>query len=151
MKTNILLLLVACVAAAESVAASSKTAFASATSLSLVVQPYSRNVAGLGTVTTYFTTYDGSSGTPWHDVLPDGSWVFSSEFRPRSGVPGDYEDDYLAVNLPNDLWSGVTKSDVSKKSDQLLLKFPFTCSTIANVIRVSEDMANKGRRTKNAR
>ena len=98
MKTKTLLLLVACVAVTESVAVSSKSAFASATSLSLGVQPYSRNVAGLGTVTTYFTTYDGSSGTPWHDVLPDGSWVFSSEFRPRSGVPGVYEDDYLTVS-----------------------------------------------------
>jgi len=82
-----------------------------------------------------------------------------SDLRFRSATSGgDYdaalrqaEDDYLAANLPNDLWSGVTKPEVSKKSDQLLLKFPFTFSTIANVDLVSEDMANRGGRMKNAR
>lgn len=56
------------------------------------------------------------------------------------------EDEYLAANLPTDLWSGVIKSEVSKKSDQLLLKFPFTYSIIANVDEVTEVMADRGHR-----
>jgi len=56
------------------------------------------------------------------------------------------EDEYLAANLPTDLWSGVIKSEVSKKSDQLLLKFPFKYSSIVNVDEVTEDMAERGHR-----
>ena len=56
------------------------------------------------------------------------------------------EDEYLAANLPTDLWSGVIKSEVSKKSDQLLLKFPFKYSSIVNVDEVTKDMAERGHR-----
>lgn len=56
------------------------------------------------------------------------------------------EDEYLAANLPTDLWSGVIKPEVTKKSDQLLLKFPFTYSIIANVDEVTEVMAERGHR-----
>jgi len=58
----------------------------------------------------------------------------------------ELEDKYLAANLPKDLWSGVTKTEVNRKSDQLLLKFPFDYSTIANVDFVTEEMAKNGRR-----
>lgn len=58
------------------------------------------------------------------------------------------EDDYLAANLPDDLWPSVIKLEVSKKSDQVLLKFPFAYSVITNVEVVSTDMANKGHRTR---
>ncbi|WP_145179752.1 hypothetical protein [Gimesia chilikensis] len=58
------------------------------------------------------------------------------------------EDAYLADNLPNDLWTGVIKDAITKKSDQLLLKFPLVFSTIANVDIVTEEMASRGRRKK---
>ncbi len=98
MKTKILPLLVACISVVGAKGADSKTAFASATCLSLNLPSSSRNINGLGTVTSYFTTYDGTSGTPLHDQLPDGTWVFSSESRPRSGGSGVYEFDYFNVS-----------------------------------------------------
>jgi hypothetical protein len=58
------------------------------------------------------------------------------------------EDSYLADNLPNDLWTGVTKDAVTKKSDQLLLKFPLVFSIIVNVDIVTEEMATRERRKK---
>jgi hypothetical protein len=58
------------------------------------------------------------------------------------------EDDYLAANLPDDLWSAMTKPEVSKKSDQLLLKFPFTFSAIQNVDVVTVEIANSVHRKK---
>ena len=61
------------------------------------------------------------------------------------------EDDYLAANLPADLWAAVTKQGITKKSDQLLVKFPFEFSTILNVEVVSEETAKgerRGRTTK---
>lgn len=58
------------------------------------------------------------------------------------------EDAYLADNLPKDLWTGVIKDDITKKSDQLLLKFPLVFSAIANVDIVTEEMASRGRRKK---
>ena len=101
MKTKPILLLVACVCWTEAQGASPKTASASATCLSLGSpngSPYSRYVNGFGTVTTYGTTYDGASGTPLHDVLPDGTLIFSYELRPRDGVPGLYESDYVTLS-----------------------------------------------------
>ncbi|HCO23317.1 MAG: hypothetical protein CME31_27215 [Gimesia sp.] len=56
------------------------------------------------------------------------------------------EDAYLADNLPKDLWTGVIKDDITKKSDQLLLKFPLVFSTIVNVDIVTSEMASLGRR-----
>ncbi len=49
---------------------------------------------GIGTVTNIFTTYDGSSGIPMHDVL-NGYWYFGGELRPRAGSPGVYEADFI--------------------------------------------------------
>lgn len=77
-----------------------------------------------------------------------------SDLRYQAGISeGNYdealrkaEDAYLADNLPNDLWTGVIKDDITKKSDQLLLKFPLVFSTIANVDIVTEEMASRGRR-----
>lgn len=56
------------------------------------------------------------------------------------------EDEYLAANLPDNLWSGVIKPGVTKKSDQLLVKFPFGNSEILNVEKVTPEMAKHGRR-----
>ncbi|HUE70017.1 MAG TPA: hypothetical protein VMP01_03940 [Pirellulaceae bacterium] len=63
------------------------------------------------------------------------------------------EDEYLAKNLPADRWSALTKSEITKKSDQVLLRFPFAHSTIVNVRVISEEMASghskcRGRRRK---
>jgi hypothetical protein len=52
------------------------------------------------------------------------------------------ENDYLAKNLPAHLWSGVTKSEITKTSDKVLLRFPFAFSTIVDVRVVAEEMAN---------
>lgn len=78
-----------------------------------------------------------------------------ADLRHQAAISDDYddalrkaEDAYLAENLPEDLWAGVTKLAVSKKSDQLLLKFPFVFSTIANVDIVTEQMAHSGHRRK---
>lgn len=43
------------------------------------------------------------------------------------------EDDYLAANLPDGLWCAVLKPEITKNSDQLLVKFPFEFSTIVSV------------------
>lgn len=79
-----------------------------------------------------------------------------SDLRDQAGnSEGKYDEElrkavdaYLADNLPNDLWTGVIKDAITKKSDQLLLKFPLVFSTIANVDIVTEEMASHGRRKK---
>ncbi len=70
-----------------------------------------------------------------------------SELRSKVPANGDYEsavqkveDEYLKANLPADLWAAVRKQEITKESDQVLVKFPFTFSTIVDVKRVSEDM-----------
>ena len=78
-----------------------------------------------------------------------------ADLRHRAAMSDDYdkvlrkaEDEYLAENLPEDLWGGVLKVAITKKSDQLLLKFPLVFSTITNVDVVTEEMASNGTRRK---
>ncbi len=52
---------------------------------------------GYGTVYNLFTTYDGKSGIPFHDEV-NGSWIFGEELRPRTGLPGVYEGDFITFN-----------------------------------------------------
>ena len=52
---------------------------------------------GYGTVYNVFTTYDGSSGFPLHDVV-NGNWEYSEELRPRAGRSGVYEADFVTYN-----------------------------------------------------
>jgi len=68
-----------------------------ATSRSLTQDPITRSVAGIGDVTTFFTTFDGTSGLPLFDT---NSASFSGELRPRAGQSGTYEGDYLNFNPP---------------------------------------------------
>ncbi len=76
-------------------AAPNKTAGARATCLSIVTPPYARSISGAGTVTSYFTTFDGVAGVPLHDVQAGGGWLISDEFRPRLLQSGIYECDYF--------------------------------------------------------
>jgi len=69
-----------------------ETAAIRATSRSLTQNSITRSVAGVGDVTTFFTTYDGTSGLPLFDT---NSASFSGELRPRAGQPGTYEGDYI--------------------------------------------------------
>ncbi len=71
-----------------------------------------------------------------------------SELRSQIDTNGDYEtaiqkakDEYLAANLPADLWSAVRKQEITKDSDQVLVGFRFSFSKIVHVKRISEDMA----------
>ncbi len=64
----------------------------------------------------------------------------------KANVLRKFEDSYLAKNLPEDLWASVLKEEVTEKSDQLLLKFPFVFSAIGNVDIVTEEMESKGSR-----
>ena len=54
------------------------------------------------------------------------------------------EDEYLRDNLPTDLWSSVTKPEITKRSDQLLIKFPLDFSKAVSVQIVSEHVAKRG-------
>jgi len=54
-------------------------------------------ISGVGTVTNFFTTYDGSTGIPMHDLV-NGSWLFGEELRPRAGQPGVYETDFITYS-----------------------------------------------------
>jgi hypothetical protein len=85
-------------------------------------------------------------------------WCHISKYGPRYILPEDHcalrrqalasgddydrtlcrlEDKYLADNIPADLWSAVVKTTVAKKSDQLLLKFPFEYSAIIKVCLIT--------------
>ena len=53
---------------------------------------------GGNSLKSYFTTYDGSSGLPLHDVV-NGGWVLSSELSLVPGNAGSYRSDYVpAIN-----------------------------------------------------
>ena len=58
---------------------------------------------------------------------------------------GDYEntlreleDKYLADRLPANLWSGVRKKTTEYNADQVLVKFPFEHSRVADVQKITE-------------
>jgi hypothetical protein len=53
-----------------------------------------RYVPGIGTVTTYTTTFDGRSGVPLYQQIVEG-YLTSDELRPRAGQAGIYEADYI--------------------------------------------------------
>ncbi len=57
------------------------------------------------------------------------------------------EDDYLTANVPADLWSAVIRDEITKESDQLLVKFPFESSRILDVKRITDEMP-RGKRYK---
>ncbi|MHC1764586.1 MAG: hypothetical protein AB9869_09795 [Verrucomicrobiia bacterium] len=75
--------------------AQEKTASLITYNLSLAVSALQRVDRTHSTVTTYLTTFDGTSGYPLHAVSPDGLFLFSTELRPRLDTPGAYEADYL--------------------------------------------------------
>lgn len=72
-----------------------KTAAVKATSRSLHQEPITWVSSGIP-ITTFFTTFDGTSGLPLFDT---NSGAFSSELRVRNGQPTTYECDYLNFNL----------------------------------------------------
>jgi hypothetical protein len=93
-------------------------------------------------------------------VIDSLAWCHIINYGPRFILPEDHcalrrqattsgeeygpalrrlEDMYLADNIPADLWSTVAKSTVAKKSDQVLLKFPFEFSTIVKVRLIAAD------------
>lgn len=79
----------------ESVCGQTKTASVVGHCRSISVGPLTTFVSGDGTLTTYLTTYDGSSSLPLTE--PIGGYI-SQEFRPRSGQPDVYEADYLVYS-----------------------------------------------------
>lgn len=70
-------------------------------------------------------------------ILPEDS----QSLRRQAAINGgDYasalrtlEDNFLDANLPADLWSAVSKEIADKKSDQVLMRFPFEYSSIIDV------------------
>lgn len=73
----------------------SETALVVANCRSVWLGPSTGFMPGIGSVTNIFTTYDGSSGIPVHDVV-NGTWYFGEELRPRAGSPGIYEADWIS-------------------------------------------------------
>lgn len=75
------------------------------------------------------------------------------ELRNKAALQdGDYEeairieeDRYLAEILPKDLWTGVTRDGIIRPSDQVLLRFPFECSSIISVQLITDEMARRWR------
>jgi hypothetical protein len=53
------------------------------------------------------------------------------------------EDEYLRDNLPTDLWSSVTKKEITRSSDQLLIRFPLGFSDAVSVQIVAEAMVQR--------
>ncbi len=46
------------------------------------------------------------------------------------------EDEYLAAHLSDNLWCAVIKKKITRKEDQLLVKFPFDFSKIVSVKKI---------------
>lgn len=64
--------------------------------LSVQVGPLTRPDLDYGTVTTYITTFDGRTDVyPLNQNLGGGLTAFSQELRPKAGVAGVYEADYI--------------------------------------------------------
>ena len=79
--------------------AQTKIAALVVTSRSLSLHPALGTDPTLGAVTTYFTTFDGSTTTfPLNQQLGGGLIGFSSELRPRRGSVGVYEADAAVLN-----------------------------------------------------
>lgn len=71
----------------------------------------------------------------WRQVVSSGVEDCDAAFK-------NAKDEYLAANRPDNLWSAIIKSEITRKSDQLLVKFPFEHSKIVSVQVVSKEMAN---------
>jgi hypothetical protein len=69
---------------------------------SVSMDVFSGYVPGLGQVDNYVTTFDGQSGVPLYQPLPNGYVLFSGELRPRSGQSGVYEADYVTYDDQGD-------------------------------------------------
>src|SRR5439155_15596185 len=65
---------------------------------SIALGPASAYAPGAGSITVYFTTYDGGTGTPLYQTV-EGGVLFSGELRPRRGWPGVYESDYIIFDV----------------------------------------------------
>lgn len=91
------------------------TATIGANSRSLYLGPMTHSEGGVGTVTTYFTTFDGRTDRfPLYQQV-GFTFLFSGELRPIASQPDSYEADYatqtpsawreygsLAITLPSD-------------------------------------------------
>lgn len=76
-----------------------KTAAIVGNSRSLNLGPASHSDPYWGTLTVYFTTYDGRTDVfPLYQDLGGGSILFNGELRPRSGQPGLYEADFATLS-----------------------------------------------------
>lgn len=53
------------------------------------------------------------------------------------------EDKYLADHLPDDLWLAVRKPEKDKATDEVVVKFPFTYSTIRSVQKITKELAEE--------
>jgi hypothetical protein len=94
----------------------------------------------------------------WCHILNYGSRYIPDEERTQLRnhariSDGDFEtslrqaeDEYLAKHRPADLWSHVARESLQKESDQLLLAFPFSHSTVASVKEITDLMAKHDRR-----
>lgn len=72
-------------------------AIASATSRSVFIEPFVWSDATIGAVATYFTSYDGKTNLPLHDIV-SGILVVSGELAPVPGFANVFECDYLQDN-----------------------------------------------------
>jgi hypothetical protein len=130
-----------CLSLASGAFGATKTASLEAASRSLYQTPLSWVAPGIGTIVTFFTTYDGASGLPLFDAT---STNFSAEVRPRAGQANTFEADYL--NLNGDIgivaYGSTTFSILNNDSDQNTLPDVFEfkkASTVAYIGTIQSD------------
>ncbi len=79
--------------------AQEKTAAIVGNCRSLNIGPTSHSDPFYGTLTAYFTTYDGRTDVfPLNQDLGNGSVLLNGELRPRTGQPGVYEADFATYS-----------------------------------------------------
>lgn len=93
------LILIAACCLISSSEAQQRTASATVNCRSVNWSPISRFDPVYGTLSTYFTTYDGNSSIfPLAQDLGNGTILFSGEVRPRANQPGIYESDFATFS-----------------------------------------------------
>jgi FG-GAP-like repeat len=83
-------------------AARAETATAVGNCRSIVLDPASGYLPGLGQLRTYVSTYDGQPGFPLYQPLPNGSILFSGELRSGNAQTGLYATDFATYDS---VWS----------------------------------------------
>jgi hypothetical protein len=84
-------------------AARAETATAVGNCRSIVLDPATGYLPGLGQLRTYVSTYDGQPGFPLYQPLPDGSISFSGELQSDNAQTGLYKADFATYDSVDSL------------------------------------------------